>query len=82
MKTHLNTLFVTTEGAYLAQDGQAVAVRVEKQVRLRVPLHNLDGIICFGRVGFSPHLLGACAESGVRVTFLSMHGRFRAAVNG
>ena len=24
MKTHLNTLYVTTEGAYLAQDGQAV----------------------------------------------------------
>jgi CRISPR-associated protein Cas1 len=82
MKTHLNTLFVTTEGAYLAKDGQAVAVRVKKDTRLRVPLHNLDGIVCFGRVGCSPHLLGACAEAGVRVSFLSRHGRFRAAVTG
>ena len=82
MKTHLNTLFVTTEGAYLAKDGQAVAVRVKKETRLRVPLHNLDGIVCFGRVACSPQLLGACAEAGVRVSLLSEHGRFRAAVTG
>src|SRR5699024_2401927 len=82
MKTHLNTLFVTTEGSYLAKDGQAVAVRVEQQVRLRVPLHNLDGIVCFGRVGCSPSLMGACAEAGVSLSFLSTAGRFRAAVIG
>lgn len=82
MKTHLNTLFVTTQGAYLAKDGQAVAVRVEKETRLRVPLHNLDGIVCFGRVGCSPSLMGACAEAGVALSFLSATGRFRAAVNG
>lgn len=82
MKTHLNTLFITTEGAYLAKDGQAVAVRIEKQTRLRVPLHNLDGIVCFGRVGCSPILMGACADAGVTISFLSPHGRFRAAVQG
>jgi CRISP-associated protein Cas1 len=82
MKTHLNTLFITTEGTYLAKDGQAVAVRVEKETRLRVPLHNLDGIVCFGRVGCSPILMGACAEAGVTISFLSQHGRFRAAVQG
>lgn len=82
MKTHLNTLFVTTEGAYLAKDGLAVAVRIQKEVKLRVPLHNLDGIVCFGRVSASPHLMGACAESGVSISFLSTEGRFRAAVVG
>ncbi|MGE5191279.1 MAG: type I-C CRISPR-associated endonuclease Cas1c [Deltaproteobacteria bacterium] len=82
MKTHLNTLFVTTDGAYLSKDGQAVAVRVGKDTRLRVPLHNLDGIVCFGRIGCSPILMGACAEAGVALSFLSQHGRFRAAVVG
>jgi len=82
MKTHLNTLFVTTDGSYLAKDGEAVAVRVEKETRLRVPLHNLDGIVCFGRVSCSPSLLGACAEAGITVSFLSVHGRFLAAVVG
>ena len=82
MKQHLNTLFVTTEGAYLAKDGEAVAVRVERQVRLRVPLHNLGGIVCFGRVGCSPSLMAACAEAGVTISFLNQYGRFRAAVVG
>ena len=82
MKTHLNTLFVTTQGAYFAKDGEAVAVRVENETKLRVPLHNLDGIVCFGRVGCSPALMGACGEAGVSLSFLSMHRRFRAAVIG
>ena len=82
MKQHLNTLFVTTDGAYLAKDGQAVAVRVDKQTRLRVPLHNLDGVVCFGRVGLSPVLMAACAEAGVTISLLSQYGRFRAAIVG
>jgi CRISPR-associated protein Cas1 len=82
VKQHLNTLFVTSEGSYLAKDGQAVAVRREKQVVLRVPLHNLDGIVGFGRVGASPSLMAACADAGVRLSFVDRHGRFRAAVVG
>jgi CRISPR-associated protein Cas1 len=82
MKRYLNTLFVTTQGAYLSKDGQAVAVRVEKETRLRVPLLNLDGIVCFGRVGCSPILMGACAEANVTISFLSENGRFLAAVVG
>jgi CRISPR-associated protein Cas1 len=82
MKRHLNTLFVTTQGAYLAKDGEAVAVRVEKEVRMRVPIHNLGGIVCFGQVGASPFLLGFCGERGVAVSFLTENGRFLARVQG
>ncbi len=82
MKQHLNTLFVTTDGAYLCKDGQAVAVRVEKETRLRIPLHNLDGIVCFGRVGCSPQLMEACAHANVTISLLSPYGGFRAAVVG
>ena len=82
MKQHLNTLFVTTDGAYLRKDGQAVAVRIEKETRLRIPLHNLDGIVCFGRVRCSPPLMEACAQAGVTISLLSCYGGFRAAVVG
>jgi CRISPR-associated protein Cas1 len=82
MKTHLNTLYVTTQGAYLSKDGQAVAVRIDKEVKLRVPLHNLDAIACFGRIGVSAHLMAACAEEGVSLSLLSEYGRFRAAIVG
>jgi len=82
VKTHLNTLFITTEGSYLSKDGEAVAVKIEKETKLRIPLHNLDGIMCFGRIGMSPQLMGACAETNVSISFLTEHGRFRAAVVG
>lgn len=82
MKHHLNTLFITTQGSYLAKEGEAVLVRVEKQTKLRVPVHNLGGIVCFGRVGLSPSLMGLCGERGVAITLLSESGQFRARVNG
>jgi len=82
MQRLLNTLYVTTQGAYLAKDGEAVAVRVEHETRLRVPLHGLGGVVCFGQVGASPALLGACAEEDVGVSFLTENGRFLASVRG
>jgi CRISPR-associated protein Cas1 len=82
MRTHLNTLFVTTQGAYLARRGLTLAVRSEGKTLAQFPLHTLDGVVCFGRVGCSPMCLAACAEQGVTVSFLSLHGRFFASVQG
>jgi len=82
MKKHLNTLFVTTQGAYLAKEGESVIVRVEKETRLRVPVHTLGGIVCFGNVGCSPFLMGFCAKRDVAISFLSEYGRFLARVQG
>ena len=82
MRQLLNTLYVTTQGAYLARDGEAVLVRVEEESRLRVPIHTLASIVCFGRVSCSPPLMGLCAENGVALSFLTEHGRFLARVEG
>lgn len=82
MKQHLNTLFVTTQDSYLAKEGEAVLVRHERQTKLRVPIHNLGGIVCFGRIGFSPALLGLCGQRGVAVSFLTEQGGFLARADG
>lgn len=82
MKKHLNTLFVTTQGAYLAKEGETVVVRVERETRLRLPIHTIGGIICFGNVTCSPFLMGFCAERDVAVSFLTERGRFLARVQG
>ncbi|MCC5790023.1 MAG: type I-C CRISPR-associated endonuclease Cas1 [Opitutales bacterium] len=83
MRTHLNTLFVTLEDAYLRKDGAAVEVRHEGQTKLRVPLHNLDGIVVFGWDSVaSASLLAGCAEADVAITFLSPHGKFLATSRG
>ena len=82
MKKYLNTLFVTTQGAYLAKDGETVAVRIEQKTVLRIPIHTLGGIICFGSIGVSPYLMGFCAEKDVAISFLTEYGRFLAMVKG
>jgi len=78
----LNVLYVTTPDAYLARDNDNVAVRVGDEVRVRVPIHNLEGIVAFGHCGASPALMALCAEAGVALTFLSENGRFMARVSG
>ena len=82
MKKHLNTLFVTTQGAYLGKDGETVAVKIEQKTVLRIPIHTLDGIVCFGAVGCSPYLMGFCAEKGLAISFLTEYGKFLAMVKG
>lgn len=82
MKKLLNTLFVTTQGAYLRHEGEAVLVNVEHETRLRVPINGLGGIVCFGVVSCSPPLLHLCAERDVTVSFLSERGKFLARIHG
>ncbi|QHI69688.1 type I-C CRISPR-associated endonuclease Cas1c [Tichowtungia aerotolerans] len=82
MKKHLNTLYVTTQKAYLHKEGQSVVVNVEQESKLRVPIHTLDGIVCFGVVSMSPFLMHHCAENNVAVSFLSEYGKFLARIQG
>lgn len=82
MKRLLNTLFVTTQGAYLCREGETVIVRVEREDRLKVPIHTLGGIVCFGQVSCSPPLMELCGERNVLISFLSEHGRFLGRVQG
>ncbi len=82
MKQHLNTLFVQTDGAYLSKLGQTIAVRVGDEIRLRVPVHTIGSIVCFGRINASTAALGLCAQEGVSVSFCTESGRLRFRATG
>ena len=82
MRKQLNTLYATTEGAWLRKDGANVVMEVDQQERARIPAHLLEGLVCFGRIGVSPQLLGYCMEIGITVTYLTPNGRFYARVEG
>lgn len=82
MNAYDNILYVLTQGAYLAKDGERVLVRVDEETRLAVPLHTLGGIVTFGAVTASPFLLGAAVERGVCVSMFTENGRFLARVEG
>jgi CRISPR-associated protein Cas1 len=78
----LNTLYVTTQGAYLNKEGETVVVNIEREARLRLPIHTLGSIVCFGQVSCSPFLLGLCAKNDVAVSFMTSYGKFLARVQG
>lgn len=82
MRRLLNTLFVTSEDAYLTLDGENVVVRRDKEEAGRFPMHNLQEIICFSYAGASPALMGACVKRNIGLSFCSPHGRFLARAAG
>ncbi len=82
MRHLLNTLYVFTEDAYLALDGENVVVQRQGAQLGRVPLHTLEAILCFTYAGASPALMGACGERGVSLAFFTPRGRFLARACG
>jgi CRISPR-associated protein Cas1 len=80
MQTHANTLYVQTQGAYLSKNHETVQVKVDGDVKLTVPLHHLEAIVCFGRVSISPALMEVVHARQLPIGFLSEHGRFLARV--
>jgi CRISPR-associated protein Cas1 len=82
MKVHLNTLFVSTDGAFVGKEGEAVVVKHGDSNMLRVPIHLLHSIVCLGHIRMSQHLMGLCAERGVSISFHRPSGRLIAKVTG
>ncbi len=82
MKQLLNTLYVSTEGAYLRLEGETVVLSVDKVKQHQLPLHHFGAIVCLGRVAISPALMARCMEDGRSIVWLNEHGRFHARVEG
>ncbi|MCG8338714.1 MAG: type I-C CRISPR-associated endonuclease Cas1c [Proteobacteria bacterium] len=82
MKKLLNTLFVTTEGAYLHKERETVVVEVDRKKVLQLPLLSLSNIFCFGRITLTPQFMLACSEKGIGVAYFSEYGRFQARIQG
>lgn len=76
MRRQLNTLYVTTDGAWLRKDGANIVLEVEREERARLPAHMLEGLVCIGRVGVSPQVLGFCCEQGITISYLTLQGVF------
>lgn len=82
MKKLGNTLYITTPEAFLTLDGESVVVKKEEGASTRLPLHNLESIVCFNWLGTSPALMRACTERNIGLCFLTPNGRFQARVSG
>ena len=72
----MNTLFITTENAFLSLEGETVCVEINKKKVGQFPLHTLEGIICFTYNGATPAFMGACAKRGIHLAFLALLENF------
>ncbi|MHB8359841.1 MAG: type I-C CRISPR-associated endonuclease Cas1c [Thermoplasmataceae archaeon] len=82
MKKLLNTLYVTTPDSYLSRQGENLLIKVGDETRFRIPVHNLENVICFSYIGASPSAMNLCTEKGIGLSFLSPNGSFYARVTG
>lgn len=82
MRKLLNTLFITSENAYLFLEGETVFVEINRQKAGQFPLHTLESIICFSYNGATPAFMGACAKRGINLSFYNPYGKFLCRVAG
>lgn len=82
MRKLRNVLYITNPETYLSKDGESVTVTVDRKELARIPIHNLEGIVCFGYMGASPSLMELCASRDVGLSFVSPYGKFLARVGG
>ncbi|MBR8713028.1 type I-C CRISPR-associated endonuclease Cas1c [Porphyromonas levii] len=82
MRQLLNTLYVLTPNAYLTKDRQNIVVKVDDTEKMRVPIHNLESIICFTYMGASPGAMQLCTQNNVKLSFHTPNGRFIASIQG
>lgn len=82
MKQLLNTLYVTTEGAYLNLEGETLVLSVDREKKAQVPLHHLGSIVCIGRISMSPALMERNMQDGRSIVWLNDSGKFQARVEG
>lgn len=78
----LNTLYVTTPESYLRLENDTLRIEIDREVKLRVPLHHLGAVVCFGHIGISTPLMHRLAEAGIALVLLDDRGRFKARLEG
>lgn len=78
----LNTLYITTAESYLRLENDTLRVELDREVRLRVPLHHLQAVVCFGHIGLSAPLMHRLAEDCIALVLLDQNGRFKARLEG
>lgn len=78
-----NVLYLLTPGLSLRRDGLALRVEHEKQLKLSLPVHNLESVFVFGAdIYVSPSAMRLCWEHGASICYFTDWGRLEARVEG
>jgi len=73
---------VTLADSHVRLDNDTLRLVVGEETRLRVPLHHLSAVVCFGPVSVSVPLMHRLADDGIALVLLEGGGRFKARLEG
>lgn len=82
MKRHLNSLYITTDNAFVRKEHNTFVIEVNNKKVFQAPIHSIENIVCFGFKPLTPALMAFCAENHVGISYLSENGEFLARVYG
>ncbi len=82
MKRHRNTLYVTSQDAFIRKEGMTFVVEIDNKKVLQAPVQTIENIVCFGFRPVTPALMAFCARNNIGISYLSTTGRFLARVYG
>ena len=82
MRKLKNVLYITSPDAFVSAQGEALKINFDDKPPVKLPAHNLEGIVQFSYPGMSPYAMSLCSKMGITVTFLTPNGKFLARVEG
>ncbi len=87
MKRHLNTLYITSDDAYVRKERETFVVELRdadgnSKKAFQAPIHTIENIVCFGFKPLTPQVMAFCAENNVGISYLTENGKFLARVYG
>ena len=53
MRPLRNVIYIQTQNSWLHKDNENLVLKVEHETKARVPIHKLQGLICFRQVTIS-----------------------------
>lgn len=87
MKRHLNTLYITSDDAFVRKERETFIVELKdaegnSKKAFQAPIHTIENIVCFGFKALTPQVMAFCAENNVGISYLTEQGKFLARVYG
>lgn len=66
----------------MSLDGENIVVLAGNEEKFRIPLCNIENVVCFSYLGCSPALMGKCCENNIAISFIRPSGKFLARITG
>lgn len=82
MKKLQNTLYLNRDKLYAHKEREAIVVKEDQETLLKLPIHSVAHIYCFGQAKVSPGLMQHCCENDVNLAYFDLFGRYQARVQG